>query len=262
MVGVSDPAGLHARQGTSTPGDADSIESAGASAGWTRHDASCRLAHTPNPLVLPRPGPTPHRPAATSVSDFFGALGRMVVRHRYLVVAVWIVGTVAAVATLPSLASQVNDNNGAFLPESAPSNQAALLAQPLIGPVTQSSVPVVAFTDGRPLDAADQTALRSLLANLRQVPTTLSVEYPRHLARRGGGPTPPGLLGVAVQPGPGRHPDRRHARRHRPHAAAGGPAGAPGRAVGHQRRRQAAVRQAGQGDPGRLVSSSSSSCSC
>jgi len=111
------------------------------------------------------------------VSDFFGALGRMVVRHRYLVVAVWIVGTVAAVATLPSLASQVNDNNGAFLPESAPSNQAALLAQPLIGPVTQSSVPVVAFTDGRPLDAADQTALRSLLANLRQVPTTLSVEY-------------------------------------------------------------------------------------
>ncbi len=111
------------------------------------------------------------------MSDFFGALGRMVVRHRYLVVAVWIVGTVAAVATLPSLASQVNDNNGAFLPESAPSNQAALLAQPLIGPVTQSSVPVVAFTDGRPLDAADQTALRSLLANLRQVPTTLSVEY-------------------------------------------------------------------------------------
>ena len=111
------------------------------------------------------------------MSDFFGALGRMVVRHRYLVVAVWIVGTVAAVATLPSLASQVNDNNGAFLPETAPSNQAALLAQPLIGPVTQSSVPVVAFTDGRPLDAADQTALRSLLANLRQVPTTLSVEY-------------------------------------------------------------------------------------
>jgi RND superfamily putative drug exporter len=111
------------------------------------------------------------------VSDFFGALGRMVVRHRYLVVAVWIVGTVAAVATLPSLASQVNDNNGAFLPESAPSNQAALLAEPLIGPVTQSSVPVVAFTDGRPLDAADQTALRTLMANLHHVPTTLSVEY-------------------------------------------------------------------------------------
>ena len=111
------------------------------------------------------------------MSDFFGALGRMVVRHRYLVVAVWIVGTVAAVATLPSLASQVNDNNGAFLPESAPSNQAALLAEPLIGPVTQSSVPVVAFTDGRPLDAADQTALRTLMANLHHVPTTLSVEY-------------------------------------------------------------------------------------
>ncbi|MGA2932355.1 MAG: MMPL family transporter [Acidimicrobiales bacterium] len=111
------------------------------------------------------------------MSDFFGALGRVVVRHRYLVVAVWILGTIAAVAILPSLASQVNDNNGAFLPKSAPSNQAAVLAQPLIGPVTQSSVPVVAFTDGRPLDVADQEALRTLLANLGHVPTTLSVEY-------------------------------------------------------------------------------------
>ncbi len=138
------------------------------------------MTRPPAPATPSRAPPTrydPHQPPATRVSDFFGALGRVVVRHRYLVVAVWILGTVAAVATLPSLASQVNDNNGAFLPKSAPSNQAAVLAQPLIGPVTHSSVPVVAFTDGRPLDEADQAALRTLLANLGHVPTTLSVEY-------------------------------------------------------------------------------------
>jgi len=109
--------------------------------------------------------------------NFFGALGRVVVRHRYLVVAVWVLGTVAAVTTLPSLASQVNDNNGAFLPASAPSNQAADLAAPLIGPATHSTVLAVAVTNGGMLDAADKAAIGELLAALRHVPTALSVEY-------------------------------------------------------------------------------------
>ena len=111
------------------------------------------------------------------MKNLFGALGAFVVRHRYLVVAVWLAGTIAAVAALPSLASQVNDNNGAFLPERAPSNEAATLAQPLIGPVTHSSIPVVAVTDGRPLNAGDQAAIHTLLTDLRHVPTALSVEY-------------------------------------------------------------------------------------
>ena len=111
------------------------------------------------------------------MKNLFGALGAFVVRHRYLVVAVWLAGTIAAVATLPSLASQVNDNNGAFLPERAPSNEAATLAQPLIGPVTHSSIPVVAVTDGRPLNTGDQAAIHTLLTDLRHVPTALSVEY-------------------------------------------------------------------------------------
>ena len=111
------------------------------------------------------------------MKNLYGALGAFVVRHRYLVVAVWLAGTIVAVATLPSLASQVNDNNGAFLPTSAPSNVAATLAEPLIGPVTHSSVPVVAVTDGRPLDAGDEAAIHTLLTNLRHVPTALSVEY-------------------------------------------------------------------------------------
>jgi uncharacterized membrane protein YdfJ with MMPL/SSD domain len=111
------------------------------------------------------------------VKNLYGALDAFVVRHRYLVVAVWLAGTIVAVATLPTLASQVNDNSAAFLPTSAPSNVAATLAEPLIGPVTHSSVPVVAVTDGRPLDAGDEAAIHTLLTNLRRVPTALSVEY-------------------------------------------------------------------------------------
>ena len=64
------------------------------------------------------------------MSRFFDVLGRGVVRLRWVVVIVWIVGTVAAVVSLLTLASQVDDNNGAFLPAGAPSNQAALLAEP------------------------------------------------------------------------------------------------------------------------------------
>ena len=111
------------------------------------------------------------------VDRFFDALGRGVVRFRWLVVVVWIVGTVAAVSVLPSLSSQVNENNGAFLPASAPSNLAAQLAEPLIGPVSHGSVPVVAVTSGSNLDQTDKVALGRLLSRLSTVRSVLSVQY-------------------------------------------------------------------------------------
>ncbi len=111
------------------------------------------------------------------MSRFFDVLGRGVVRLRWVVVIVWIVGSVAAVSSLPTLASQVNDNNGAFLPASAPSNQAALLAEPLIGPDTHSQVPIVAVTSDSSLNAADQTALKDVLARLDKVPSELSAQF-------------------------------------------------------------------------------------
>ncbi|MGP0030707.1 MAG: MMPL family transporter [Acidimicrobiales bacterium] len=111
------------------------------------------------------------------MSRFFEAWGRGVVRFRWAVVVVWIVGTIAAVHSLPSLASQVNDNNGAFLPASAPSNQAALLAEPLIGSQTHSEVPIVAVTSAAGLTAADRTALKDVLHRLHTVPTALSAQF-------------------------------------------------------------------------------------
>ena len=63
------------------------------------------------------------------MNAIFGALGRGVVRFRWLIVIIWVVGTIFAVKTLPTLASQVNNNNSDFLPTSAPSEKAAELAQ-------------------------------------------------------------------------------------------------------------------------------------
>ncbi len=72
---------------------------------------------------------------------FFNGLGRFTVRFRWFIVVVWIIGTAASVHFLPSLGSQVNNNNSAFLPASAPSTLAGNLAEPLVGKA--SLVPVI-----------------------------------------------------------------------------------------------------------------------
>ncbi|MDA8357015.1 MAG: MMPL family transporter [Actinomycetota bacterium] len=111
------------------------------------------------------------------MSAIFGALGRGVVKLRWIILAVWIVGTILAVHAFPSLASQVNDNNSAFLPASAPSNQAAVLAKPLIGSTSQSQVPVVAVTSAPTLTSADGAAVKELTVDLRRVPTVKAATF-------------------------------------------------------------------------------------
>ncbi|HUA94023.1 MAG TPA: efflux RND transporter permease subunit, partial [Acidimicrobiales bacterium] len=111
------------------------------------------------------------------MSGIFAAIGRGVVRLRWLVLAVWIVGTVLAVHAFPSLASQVNNNNSEFLPSTAPSNQAAMLAKSLIGSTREAQVPVVAVTTGASLDAADQAALKQTATELQKVPTVKHVTF-------------------------------------------------------------------------------------
>ena len=111
------------------------------------------------------------------MNRFFDALGRVVVRLRWIVVFIWIVGALLAVHSLPSLGSQVNNNNGAFLPASAPSNQADLLAQPLSGAAKLTRVPIVAVTSNVSFDAADRSALSALLVRLRAVPSVTSAHY-------------------------------------------------------------------------------------
>jgi RND superfamily putative drug exporter len=107
----------------------------------------------------------------------FEFIGRTSVRFRWVVVIVWIAGTIISVRSLPSLSSQVDTNNGAFLPASAPSNQAANLAEPLIGPQTHSQIPIVAVTSGAALTAGDRAVLASFLDELKHVPSVISAQF-------------------------------------------------------------------------------------
>src|SRR5260370_42328778 len=62
------------------------------------------------------------------------ALARYDIRLRWVIVAVWIVGALAAPRALPSLSSVSQSNNVPLLPASAPSQQATGLAAALPKP--------------------------------------------------------------------------------------------------------------------------------
>ncbi len=114
-------------------------------------------------------------PGRDPVSRVFAGLGNFVVRFRWLVVAVWILGTVASAHLLPSLASQVNNDNNAFLPASAPSVEAGNLAAPLGFSSRSTRVVVVADNPGGVIDAADSAAITRVLAGARRLPQVVSV---------------------------------------------------------------------------------------
>ena len=76
---------------------------------------------------------------------FFAALGRFSVRYRWVVLLGWIFVAVVSIRALPSMGSEVNNDNSQFLPSDAPSEQASTLLTPLIGSVSkQSPVLVIA----------------------------------------------------------------------------------------------------------------------
>ena len=109
------------------------------------------------------------------MSRFFAGLGRVVVRHRYLVVLAWIVLAVVSTRGLPTLGSEVNNNNSQFLPSSAPSAKAADLLTPIFGSTTSTSqVDVVGSTTSGPLDSSDLAALAREAAAARAVPRVVS----------------------------------------------------------------------------------------
>ena len=104
----------------------------------------------------------------------FTALGRFTVRFRWLVLAAWVVGAVAAIAFLPSLSSVAQNDNSAFLPAGAPSAKAAGLAT-AFQRSGQRAVPVLVARSGGPLTAGDATAIQRLGTDLRAVPAVTGV---------------------------------------------------------------------------------------
>ena len=106
---------------------------------------------------------------------FFGGLGRTVVRFRWVVLALWIVAVVGT-ATLPSLSSEINNDNSQFLPATTPSSRAATLATPILGSFNNASnVTIAAATRSGPLDAADIATLVHLAAAVKTLPRVSAV---------------------------------------------------------------------------------------
>ncbi|MDQ6822021.1 MAG: MMPL family transporter, partial [Actinomycetota bacterium] len=111
-----------------------------------------------------------------SVNDAYEALARFVVRFRWAVAGFWLLVAVVTSATLPSLSSQINDNNSAFLQKSAPSTKAANLAAPLLGGGAGSKINDVTIIGSRsgPLTGADLAALGRVASLVRTEPSVVS----------------------------------------------------------------------------------------
>src|ERR1700689_1472762 len=106
----------------------------------------------------------------------FENFGRAIVRFRFLVVLGWIVVAVVATLALPSMDSEVNNNNAGFLASSAPSQQAAALAAPVTGATSSDSqIFIVAARSGSRLTADDQAAITREAAAARTVGRVVAV---------------------------------------------------------------------------------------
>jgi RND superfamily putative drug exporter len=113
----------------------------------------------------------------TSVDGAFEALARFVVRFRYPIVAFWVLVAIVTSAAWPSLSSEVNNNNSAFLPASSPSQKAANLAAPVLGATgtgRNSDVTIIASRSGQ-LTAADFSAIARVATLAHGVENVLSV---------------------------------------------------------------------------------------
>jgi RND superfamily putative drug exporter len=129
------------------------------------------------------------------VDDIFRAIGKFAVKFRWVVLIVWIAAAAVIPRALPSLSSVTQGNNSAFLPASAPSEQAANLAAPLGFSTSTVPIPVVAAVSSGSFTAADQAWLGTLATDLGKVPTVVKV----HALGQSQVPAPDGAAGQAAQ---------------------------------------------------------------
>jgi RND superfamily putative drug exporter len=117
------------------------------------------------------------QPMRFSVDRVFEALARFVVRFRYAIVAFWILAAIVISGALPSLGSEVNNNNSAFLRSSAPSVKAANLAAPVLGGTASGRIAEITIIASRsgPLTGADLRAVSRVASLARGVNRVLSV---------------------------------------------------------------------------------------
>ncbi len=101
----------------------------------------------------------------------FASIGRVTVRFRWLVVAAWIVGTVALSLGLPGISSVEKSSNSQFLPAKEPSVVAGHLADTFTSSTSSQALLVAATSSGRltPTEDATITQIESAIAQLPHV---------------------------------------------------------------------------------------------
>src|ERR1051326_4018265 len=105
----------------------------------------------------------------------FAALGRFVVRFRYLIVVVWVAITIGSVIVFPSLGSVIQSMAiSDYLPAGAPSVRAVQLALPFQN-TQYASATIVAVRETGALTPADQAAVDQLEARVRALPHVKTV---------------------------------------------------------------------------------------
>jgi RND superfamily putative drug exporter len=123
----------------------------------------------------------------------FATLGRIVTRHPWKVIAVWIIAAIAIIATAPALPT--TSNEASFLPSSYESIKAQNLqdqAFPQAGHVDAAAAIIVfARSGGGRLTSADETKVASIVSTLngKHIANILSVTA--------GPPSPNGLVRTA-----------------------------------------------------------------
>ena len=97
------------------------------------------------------------------------------IRFRWVVVAVWIVGTPVAARALPSLASVTQSNNPQFLPASAPSQHASSLASPFQTANLGATALLIASRSTATLTSSDDAAIDRVEQATASLPGVLAV---------------------------------------------------------------------------------------
>jgi len=112
-----------------------------------------------------------------SIDRTFETVARTIVRFRWLVVVLWLLAAVVVSGAFPSLGSEINNDNSAFLPASAPSSRAADLAAPLLGSSKTTYILLVA-TRSSGLTPQDLGAISREASAAREVGGVLAVQGP------------------------------------------------------------------------------------
>jgi RND superfamily putative drug exporter len=122
--------------------------------------------------------PTIYAMTRFSIDRTFEVLARTIVRFRWLVLVAWLLAAIVVSGAFPSLSSQVNNDNSAFLPSSALSTQAANLAAPLLGGAGKTGQILIVASRNGGLTTQDLGAISREASAARSVRDVLVVQGP------------------------------------------------------------------------------------